>query len=413
MKKIVSLSLIAALLLALNACGGSSLTAVPTSSGVVSTSQTPTDVIKIGVFEPASGENAASGKQETLGIQYANSLVNTVNIGGKEYPVKLVIVDNQSSIIKGPLAAEALVRLGVPIVIGSYGSAVTIAASDVFSKAEIPVLCATCTNPQVTLGNTHHYTLTYLDPFQGAVLADFATNGLKAKTAYCLAKLGDNYSVDLCYYFRKQFEALGGKVIYWTFHEGTTDFRPYLNTAKNSGADVFFAPVSIPLAERIIDQADAQNFTIPLLAGDSWDSKAVLNAAKDTNLDIYVTTFFDENIIKDKDSEFVKGFKKWIKSSSTNLKNNGGDDTISAVSVMGYDAYFTALEAIKAAGSIDPKAINEALLKVQHEGVSGPIIFDKNGNAIRNVAFIKKVNTETGEWEIVAETEHSPVNKLS
>ena len=40
------------------------------------------NVIKIGVFEPSTGDNGAGGKQEILGIQYANSLKPTVNIGG-------------------------------------------------------------------------------------------------------------------------------------------------------------------------------------------------------------------------------------------------------------------------------------------------------------------------------------------
>ncbi len=411
MNKIVSLLLSVALLLALNACGGSSSTATTAASRGAVSASAASDVIKIGVYEPASGDNSASGKQETLGIQYANSLVNTVEIGGREYPVKLVIVDNQSSTVKGPLVADSLVRLGVSIVIGSYGSAATIAASDIFSKAGIPAICATCTNPKVTSGNTHYFTLTYLDPFQGTVLAGFAANNLKAKKAYCLAKLGDNYSVDLCHYFRQEFEALGGEVIYWTFQEGTTDFSAYLTSAKNSGADVFFAPVSIASAEHIIQQANAQGFTIPLLAGDSWDSKAILNAAKDTNLDIYVTTYFDEEIMNQENSEFVKNFKKWINSRTINLANNGGDDTITAVSVMGYDAYFTALEAIKAAGSADPKAINEALWKTNYQGISGLISFDESGNEIRNVAFIKKVNTKTGTWEAVDRIEYRPPDK--
>ena len=283
MKRILSLSLVAALLLALNACGGSS--SAPAASGAVSTLAASADAIKIGVYEPASGDNGAIGRQETLGIQYANSLVNTVHIDGRDYPVKLVIVDNQSSAQKGPLVAESLVRLGVSAVIGSYGSAVTIAASDVFSKAGIPGICPSCTNPQVTRGNTNYFNLTFLDPFQGAVLADFAAEHLKAKTVYCLAELGDNYSVDLCYYFRQAFEALGGKVIYSTFLPGNTDFGPYLNSARSGGADVFFAPVALPFAENIIRQANAQNLPMPLLAGDSWDSKAILNAARGTNLD--------------------------------------------------------------------------------------------------------------------------------
>ena len=64
------------------------------------------DTIKIGVFEPASGDNGAGGKQETLGIQYANKMQPTVEIGGTEYNVELVIVDNESDNAKAVTAAQ-------------------------------------------------------------------------------------------------------------------------------------------------------------------------------------------------------------------------------------------------------------------------------------------------------------------
>src|SRR5699024_3665961 len=96
------------------------------------------DTVKIGVYEPASGDNGAGGKQETLGIQYANSETPTVEIDGKEYTVELDIVDNESSNDKGPSAAAQLVSDGVSIVLGSYGSGVSIAASDIFKQGGIP-----------------------------------------------------------------------------------------------------------------------------------------------------------------------------------------------------------------------------------------------------------------------------------
>lgn len=403
MKKVIALSLALALLLALTACGGSTSSAAPASSATPSASgDTASDVIKIGVYEPASGDNGAGGKQETLGIQYANSLVNTVNVGGKDYKVELVIVDNESSNDKGPSAAASLVSSGVSIALGSYGSGVSIAASDVFANAGIPVIGVTCTNPQVTDGNTHYFRICFLDPFQGTVLANFAADNFSAKTAYCLAKLGDDYSVGLCYYFQQAFEALGGNVVYETFPEGNSDFTPYLTKAKNEDADVFFAPVSTEAAALIIEQANAQALGLPMMAGDTWDSNVILNAAKGTKNDLYVTTFFDEGTTDEQGAKFVKGIKEWIKSNPTNLANNGGDDTIAAVSAMGYDAYFTALEAIKGAGSADPKAVNEALWKVDYTGISGKIIFNETGDAIRDAAFVKKVNTETGKWEFVA-----------
>ena len=85
------------------------------------------------------------------------------------------------------------------------------------------------------------------------------------------------------------------------------------------------------------------------------------------------------------------------------LTNNGGNDMIAAVSVMGYDAYFVALEALKNAASIDSKAVNAALWTTTFDGVSGAIAFDATtGDALRDTAYIKAVNAENGSWDFVA-----------
>ena len=358
------------------------------------------DTVKIGVYEPASGDNGAGGKQETLVIQYANSVHPTVEIDGKEYNVELDIVDNESSNDKGPSAASKLVSDGVSVVLGSYGSSVAIAASDIFKQGGVPAIGVTCTNPQVTQGNTHYFRICFLDPFQGTVLANFASDKFKAKKAYVLTKQGDDYSAGLGHYFTKAFEDAGGEVVSDTFPEGNSDFASYVTTAKNEGADVFFAPVSTEAAALIIDQAASQGLEAPLLAGDTWDSNVILNAAKGKNLQLYVTTFYQEGGNK----EFDEGMKEFVNSDSTNKANNGGNDTIAAVSAMGYDAYFTALEALKGAGSTDPAKVNEALWDVQYDGVCGHIEFDKeNGDAVRDTAYVKQANTETGAWEFVGE----------
>ena len=118
-----------------------------------STAAADGDVVRIGVFEPASGDNGAGGKQETLGIQYANYVTPTVEIGGKEYTVQLDIVDNESSNDKAPTAAATLVSNGVSVVLGSYGSGVSIAGSDTFKESGIPVIGVTCTNPDLLPGS--------------------------------------------------------------------------------------------------------------------------------------------------------------------------------------------------------------------------------------------------------------------
>ncbi len=366
---------------------------------IVSTSVFADNVVKIGVFEPASGDSGAGGKQEMLGMQYANFETPTIELGGETYEIQLVYADNGSSTDKAPSAAQQLVSSGVSIVLGSYGSGVSIAGSQYFADADIPAIGASCTNPQVTAGNSHYFRVCFLDPFQGTVLANYAFKELGATTAYSLAELGNDYDQGLVTYFKQAFEALGGTVIADSFPTGTSDFTSYLTNATMYGAQVFFCPVSIAYSTQIVQQAASQGVTFPILGGDTLDSNVVANAAKGTDVDVTVTTFYQEGA----NEEFDSGFKAWLNSSSENLTNNGGNDMISAVSVMGYDAYYTALEALKAADSTDSKAVMEALPGVTLTGVSGSIAFDEVGDAIRDSAFVKKVDNTSGDWEFVTE----------
>jgi len=392
-KKLVAILLALVLVVSLAACAKPAAT-TDTPAAEAPASGNP--VVKIGIYEPASGDNGAGGKQETLGIEYAHSVSPTVEINGTTYDVELVKVDNESSNDKAASAASTLVSAGVSVVLGSYGSGVSIAASPSFEAAGIPAIGITCTNPQVTEGNTHYFRICFLDPFQGTVLANYAYSTLGMKTAYCLSKLGDDYSGGLVNYFVKAFEALGGTCVQDTFPDGNSDFTSYINNAKNSGAEVFFSPVSTEAAQLIIDQAESQALGMPILAGDTWDSNVILQAAKGKTVDVTVTTFYPEGA----NAEFDAGFKAWVNADATQLANNGGDDTVAAVTAMGYDAYFFALEAMKKAASIDPAAIMEALWSTTYEGVSGPIALDQvNGDAIRNTAYVKHANNETGAWD--------------
>ena len=357
------------------------------------------DVIKIGVYEPASGDSGAGGKQETLGVQYANSVTPTVTVGGTEYKVELVMADNGSSTDKAPSAAQKLVSENVSVVLGSYGSGVSIAGSDYFKDANIPAIGVTCTNPQVTAGNSHYFRICFLDPFQGTVLANYASKELGATVAYTLGELGNDYDQGLCTYFKQAFEGLGGTVIPESFPTGTADFTSYLTNAANYGAQVFFCPVSIAYSTQIVQQAASQGATFPILGSDTLDSNVVAEAAKGTNVAVIITTFYQEGA----SPAFDEGFKAWLNEDSEAMTNNGGNDMISAVSAMGYDAYYTALEALKAAGSTDSAAVKAVLPSVTLTGVSGAIAFDETGDAIRDAAFIKKINNETGDWEFVTE----------
>ena len=392
MKKLMAAVLALVMVLSLAACGGSKSDSQGAQSG-----ESGNKVVKIGVFEPQTGDNGAGGKQEILGMQYANYVQPTVEIGGETYDVKLEIVDNRTTPENGKSAAAELVNRGVSMVLGSYGSGVSMAGGEVFQEAGLPALGTSCTNPQVTAGCDVYFRLAFLDPFQGTVLANYAYKELGVTTAYVLGMLGSDYDQGLVYYFTEAFEGLGGTVVAEDFPEGSANFVSYINNAKAANAGVIFAPVSINYAQLIVEAAAAQGYQGALLGSDTWDSNKVIESATGKDVTAYVTTFYQEG----GNPEFDSGIKEWINANPDAKTNNGGNDMVAAVTAIGYDAYFTALEALKIAGSTDPKAVLEALPSVSFEGVTGLIEFDDIGDAKRDAAYIKTANTEAGVWDFV------------
>lgn len=400
MKKFLSVMLALAMAMSLAACGGSSSSSDNSGSSDSQSSSDSTSgnkVVKIGVFEPQTGDNGAGGKQEILGMQYANYVQPTVEIGGETYDVQLEIVDNRTTPENGPSAAAELVNRGVSVVMGSYGSGVSMAGGEVFSQAGMPAIGTSCTNPNVTADCDVYFRLAFLDPFQGTVLANYAYNELGVTNAYVLGMLGSDYDQGLVYYFTQAFQELGGTVTAESFPEGTANFVSYINNAKSAGAGVIFAPVSINYAQLIVEAAAAQGYDGSLLGSDTWDSNKVIESATGKDVSIFVTTFYQEGGAPDFDS----GIKEWMNANPDALTNNGGNDMVAAVTAVGYDTYFTALEALKIAGSTEPSAVLEALPKVSFDGVTGKIEFDDIGDAKRDSAFIKTANTETGVWDFV------------
>lgn len=134
MKKFLALAMALAMTLSLAACGEEATGGASGSGAASGGASGSNPVLKIGVFEPSSGDNGAGGKQEVLGMQYANQVVPTVEIGGETYDVRLEIVDNQSTTDKAITAAQSLVSAGVSVVLGSYGSGVSIAAAPTFEQ---------------------------------------------------------------------------------------------------------------------------------------------------------------------------------------------------------------------------------------------------------------------------------------
>jgi branched-chain amino acid transport system substrate-binding protein len=386
MKKFIAMLLALVMALSLVACGGG-------DNGQQSggDSANGDKVVKIGVFEPTSGQNAAGGKKEILGIEYANSIKPTVTINGEEYTVQLVTADNASDAAKAPTAAQTLISQGVSVVIGTYCA---IAAGDLFKDAQIPAIGTSCTNPQVTLDNDYYFRVSYIDPFQGAVMANFANKEKGSVNCALIIESGDDYSAGFGNYFQKEMERLGGKATVLEFQKGETDFSTIMASVKSENYDGIFAPVSIETAAMIISQARDAGITCPIMAGDTWDDISIAQRTGDKATDVYFSAFFDaDDTTNEAGKAFVEGFKAWVAEDNTRIENNGGTaDAISSVTPCGYDAYMAAVNAIEAANSTEGPAIRDALASLNVPGlITGDLSFDENGDAVKTYAVIKTI----------------------
>lgn len=369
---LIALLLIAALALA--GCGGGG------EEKKEAAKEPASDVIKIGVFEPLTGTNAAGGEMTVEGIKLANQLFPEVN--GKK--VELVIVDNKSEKQEAANAVERLVSKDkVNVIIGSYGSSLSMAGGPIAKEAGIPVIGCSPTNPAVTLGNDFYFRVCFIDPFQGTVMANYAYEKLGAKTAAIIQDVQQDYSVGLNNYFEKAFKKLAGEnaiVEKVNYNTGDKDFSSQLTTIKAKNPDVIFAPGNFLESGILVEKARELGITAPILGGDTWEAEEFLSRVKTTK-DIYFSTHFDsDHPVTEMSTKFMDEYKKAYP-----------DKQVNAFGALGFDAYILALDAITKAGSAEPQAIRDALAATKDfQGATGLITLDANGDATKT-AIIKKV----------------------
>lgn len=379
----------------------SSIAAVAMAASMMGSVAMAEDVIKIGVFEPQTGENGGGGIQELQGARYANELRPTVTIDGVEYTIELDEVDNKSDKTEAVTAAQKLVADGVSAVIGSYGSGVAIAAGPIFADAKIPAVGCSCTNPQVTSGCDYYFRVCFLDPFQGSVMAQYAFDEGYTKVA-TIEQLGDDYSTGLAAFFKNKFKELGGEIVTeQQFQTNQSDFKAVLTEVKASGAEAIFAPSSITTAPLIIKQARELGIEAPIMAGDTWYNSTIIDNAGAAEAEGMVcSTFFDEADDSNQVAvDFVKGYKEWLNADSKRIENNGGNDAIVGNTALCFDTYNVIVDAIEAAQSTNGEDIKAALQTIEHEGVTGNITFNEIGDANKDTAYIDIV--KDGKFEFL------------
>ncbi len=380
--KLSALFLTAALAAAGCAPATPSTTAAGTSAGTTTAGGTTTasagGAIKIGVFEPLTGANAAGGQLELKGILLANKMYPEV-LGKK---IELVQADNKSDKVEAANAAASLVNAKVSAVLGSWGSSLSISGGTAFLNAKIPAIGTSATNPQVTQGNPYYYRVCFIDPFQGTVMANYAYDKLGKTKAAIIREVNSDYSVGLARFFEDQYKTKGGTIVAtYDFNTGDQDFNAILTNLKSSGAEVVFAPSNYTEAGLFVKQAKEMGIELPFLGGDTWETPQLVEIGGPAADGIVFSTFFDkDHPLTDETSKFIEAWEK----------EYPGEE-IAAVSALGYDAYLMAYRAIEAAGSADSAAIQEALGKVKDfQGAAGVVNFDENRNAIKD-AVIKTV----------------------
>ncbi len=371
MKKFLTVFLVLAMALALLAgCG---------STGDGGGGGEDSDVIRIGVFEPLTGANAAGGEIEVRGIELAHEYLG--DLLGKK--VELVKVDNKSDAVEAATAASRLVENEkVDIVLGSWGSTLSIAGGDAFKNSQTVAIAASATNPNVTLGNDYYYRICFLDPFQGTVLANYAYKTMGATKVGIIYETSNDYAVGLRNFFKNSYEELGGEIVAEAMYQtNDQDFNSQLMTVMAEKPDVIFAPGNYTEAALIMKQARALGYDdIKFLGGDTWETPPLIEVGGEAVEGCVITTFFDPDApLNDMTTTFVELYRE---------KYN---EDPAAFTALGFDVYLTAYKAIEAAGSTDSEAIREALKTLEVEGCTGSIRFDENGDAIKDTAILKTV----------------------
>jgi branched-chain amino acid transport system substrate-binding protein len=373
MKKLSLLAvLVLVLVLALTACSA------PQEDAVVEETQ---EVVKFGVFEPLTGANAAGGAMEIEGIEIAHELYPEV-LG---MPIELVIVDNKSDKVEAANAATKLVDQDkVNAVIGSWGSSFSMAAGPIVMDAGVPALGTSCTNPLVTLGNDYYFRVTFIDSFQGVVMANYAYDVIGAEKVAIVQEISNDYSVGLVKFFTDAFVELTGNeesIVYVaSYNTGDQDFTAQLTNIKTFEPDAIFAPGNYSESAMLIKQAKELGVEAPFLGADTWETPEFIDIGGSAVDGTVFSTFFDSKVPLTPESEvFLDAYRaKYGKEPAS-------------VTALAYDAYILLVDAIERAESADPEAIRDALAATDgFDGAAGVIKLDANGDAVKN-AVIKTI----------------------
>jgi branched-chain amino acid transport system substrate-binding protein len=338
------------------------------------------DNVKIGVYLSLSGPTDSYGISAKNGFDMALDEVNEAGgLLGKN--VRLITIDDSSRSYLAVMAVKKLVENeGVCAILGEVISSRTHAAAPFCQAAEIPMVTPASTHPEITKVGNYIFRTCFIDPFQGEVMASFAYDKLDLRTVASFMDLKNEYSMNLGRIFNDRFAELGGKVVTTEFYsEGDSVFSFQLRKIQNSDPQAVFLPGYFSEVGRIAKQARKIGLDVPFIGTDGWDSPRLLETAGDELEGSYFSNHFSPQIDLPAVRNFVEKYKALY---------NG--ETPDAIAVLAYDAARVLFDAIKRAGTDDPRMIRNALADTKDfPGVIGPITIDENRNAIKPAVILK------------------------
>ncbi|MCJ7841899.1 ABC transporter substrate-binding protein [Lederbergia sp. NSJ-179] len=341
--------------------------------------------IKVGANLELSGQVASYGSSIAQGLELAMEEINKEGIDGKK--IELVKVDNKSEASEATNGALKLTSQDkVVTIIGAATSGNTKAQIQIAQDNKIPLITPTGTAEDITVNdgklNDYIFRTCFIDPFQGEVAANFATNELKVKNAAVYIDSASDYSKGLAKSFKDVFEKNGGKIVAEEAYVAKdTDFRATLTRIKSAKPDFVFIPGYYEEVGLIVKQARELGIDVPLMGADGWDSpKLVEVAGGDALNNTFLTNHYSSGNTEDqKVQAFVKAFE---------AKYDG--KTPDAFNALGYDTVYFLADAIKRSGSAEPEKITEALVKTKDLSlVSGNFTVDENHNPIKSATILE------------------------
>lgn len=344
------------------------------------------DTIKVGANLEMTGGSASYGISSKNAIELAFKEINEKGgINGKQ--LELVVADNKSEAEEATNAMQKLVSQdNVVAVIGPNLSSSVIAASAINNSAKVLDIAPMATNPYVTVdqasGKTKdfNYRTCFIDPFQGTVMAKFATAELGVGNAAVLIDNSSDYAKGLAQFFKENFVKEGGAVTAEeSYLQKDTDFKATLTKIKATNPDFLYVPGYYQEVGLIVKQARELGMNMPIAGGDGWDSAKMPEIAGAAALNnTYFSSLYSPEDSSDINKNFVAAYEKAY---------GQKPDVFAALS---YDSALLVAEAIKNAGSTEPAKISEAMAKINgFSGVSGSVTFDDKHNPVKSAVILE------------------------